>query len=234
MKKRLCMAIALLLCFCSMFTVQAAAFSDTEGHWAEASIQKWADKGVISGYPDGTFQPEKPVTRAEFAKIITLAFDLAPIDLTGAYTDLDAEAWYYPYVECAASYIPNYAPPIRYSTDEPYTLNRSGFLPDEDIIRIHAAEALVRLKMEKEQLDLALPPIQEIQGTLQDMYKDGEYEQLYIMHGTVPKNVERVDTYTYLATELNIMEGYPDGYFGPLMPVSRAYLLTMIDQILGE
>lgn len=52
-------------------------FNDIKNHWAKDTIEKWKDKGVISGYPDGTFKPDNPVTRAELAKILTLAFDPA-------------------------------------------------------------------------------------------------------------------------------------------------------------
>lgn len=40
------------------------------GHWAEKEIQMLYLKGIINGYPDGTFKPERPVLRAELAKVI--------------------------------------------------------------------------------------------------------------------------------------------------------------------
>lgn len=52
--------------------------NDIIGHWAEASIKEMVQKGVISGYPDGTFQPDRNITRAEFVKILIKAFDLQP------------------------------------------------------------------------------------------------------------------------------------------------------------
>ncbi|MDA8212150.1 MAG: glucosaminidase domain-containing protein [Clostridia bacterium] len=42
-------------------------FSDIKGHWAHDIIVKAKELGLMSGYPDGTFQPDKPVTRAELA-----------------------------------------------------------------------------------------------------------------------------------------------------------------------
>jgi hypothetical protein len=47
-------------------------------HWAEKSIQTLMNKAVIQGYPDGTFKPEQPVTRAEFATMLTKAFGYRP------------------------------------------------------------------------------------------------------------------------------------------------------------
>lgn len=47
-----------------------SAFPDTKGHWAEDSIHKAAEKGLIGGYADGTFRPDRPVTRKQMAVIL--------------------------------------------------------------------------------------------------------------------------------------------------------------------
>ncbi len=44
--------------------------SDISGHWAEASIKQAINLGIVTGYPDGTFQPGNTVTRAEFSVIL--------------------------------------------------------------------------------------------------------------------------------------------------------------------
>lgn len=43
---------------------------DITGHWAEAAIRRCMERGQLKGYPDGSFQPDKPVTRAELAVIL--------------------------------------------------------------------------------------------------------------------------------------------------------------------
>lgn len=43
---------------------------DVTGHWAEKSIRRCIERGLLRGYPDGSFQPDKPVTRAELAVIL--------------------------------------------------------------------------------------------------------------------------------------------------------------------
>ncbi|WP_407870632.1 cadherin-like beta sandwich domain-containing protein [Paenibacillus sp. P36] len=45
-------------------------FSDISGHWAEVSIKQAVNLGIVNGYPDGTFKPNKTVTRAEFAVML--------------------------------------------------------------------------------------------------------------------------------------------------------------------
>jgi S-layer homology domain len=55
-----------------------ANLSDISGNWAEPFIRVLTEKGIIAGYPDGTFQPDRPVTRAEFAALVNKAFPDAP------------------------------------------------------------------------------------------------------------------------------------------------------------
>lgn len=43
---------------------------DITGHWAEAAIRRCIERGLLLGYPDGSFGPDKPVTRAELAVIL--------------------------------------------------------------------------------------------------------------------------------------------------------------------
>ncbi|MEK0315016.1 S-layer homology domain-containing protein [Cohnella sp. 56] len=51
------------------------SFSDIAGHWAEASIKQAVSLGIVSGYPDGTFNPNRIVTRAEFAVMLMNALN---------------------------------------------------------------------------------------------------------------------------------------------------------------
>ncbi|MCD8390610.1 MAG: S-layer homology domain-containing protein, partial [Firmicutes bacterium] len=223
-------------------TALASDFSDISGHWAEETIEKWADKDIISGYPDGTFLPDNTVTRAEFAKIITNAFDLENTNentLTeNPYDDVDEDAWYWQYVSCAASYIPVYPLPVTYESNIPYIDNHddasNGFLPDTPVLRAHAAETLSEIKIERDSLEITMPTISEIQQDLLDTFADADFEELFGgMHG-VPDNVSRMFEYAWLANELGIMEGDADGYFLPYGQLTRAELVTLVDRMIEE
>lgn len=48
----------------------AQTLSDVQNHWAAKPVNTLIAKGVIDGYPDGTFKPDQPITRAEFAKMV--------------------------------------------------------------------------------------------------------------------------------------------------------------------
>lgn len=51
---------------------------DVNSSWAKDDILTLVNKGIINGYPDGTFRPQRGITRAEFAKIVARAFHLDP------------------------------------------------------------------------------------------------------------------------------------------------------------
>ncbi len=50
--------------------------TDIEEHWGASSIRHLVKMGIMAGYPDKTFQPDQPVTRAEFAVVLVKTFDL--------------------------------------------------------------------------------------------------------------------------------------------------------------
>ncbi len=51
-------------------------FVDIADHWANAAIQEAAQKGLMKGFPDGSFQPNKALTRAEFAVMLARVLQL--------------------------------------------------------------------------------------------------------------------------------------------------------------
>lgn len=74
-----------LLIFAFMITfssqlVFAYAFSDVEGKDCEVAINFLTEKGIVTGYSDGTFYPNTPVTRAELCKLIVVTNDLKEIN----------------------------------------------------------------------------------------------------------------------------------------------------------
>ncbi|HAS74393.1 MAG TPA: hypothetical protein DCS67_09640 [Clostridiales bacterium UBA8960] len=76
-------------------TTFAAAFGDVNGHWAETYIDTIKPLGVISGYPDGTFRPDRTITRAEFISITVNSLGSVPRN------PISGEFWAMPHVELA-------------------------------------------------------------------------------------------------------------------------------------
>lgn len=51
---------------------------DVEGHWSAAFVRGLASRGLIAGYPDGTFRPDRTLSRAELAALVVAALDPQP------------------------------------------------------------------------------------------------------------------------------------------------------------
>jgi Fibronectin type III domain./S-layer homology domain. len=64
-------------------------FSDIAGHWAEANIKKAVSDGIVKGYSDGTFKPNRTVTRAEFAVMLMNALKPQEEGAALAFADTD-------------------------------------------------------------------------------------------------------------------------------------------------
>lgn len=88
---------------------QGAGFSDVEGHWAKEQIEDWSGKGLVSGYDDGTFKPERGVTRAEFITFVNRAYGLTA-KVRADFSDVSPQDWFAEEVAkaVAAGYISGY------------------------------------------------------------------------------------------------------------------------------
>lgn len=77
--------IAIILCLLTIFIgtpsqsyASASYFSDTKNHWASATIQWAVSNKITEGYPDGTFQPNRKVSEAEFLVMFIRAYEIVP------------------------------------------------------------------------------------------------------------------------------------------------------------
>ncbi len=82
--------------------ITAVAYKDVnDTHWAFSAISTLTESGVLKGFTDGTFLPEKSVTRAEFVcALIKLKKD-ATAQYTGIFADVAEGDWFAPYVQKA-------------------------------------------------------------------------------------------------------------------------------------
>ena len=86
--------------FAQLYDESGATFSDVENHWAKSYVNKATTAGWIAGYPDNTFKPENPITRAEVMTIINrvLARCVNEEGLhedTRLWIDMDENDWFY-------------------------------------------------------------------------------------------------------------------------------------------
>lgn len=83
-------------------TSSTTSFADVKGvEWAETAINTLAQAGVIEGDENGMFRPNDSVKREEFLKMLMKAFNLSGSTTAVSFGDVDANAWYAPYVSAA-------------------------------------------------------------------------------------------------------------------------------------
>jgi S-layer homology domain len=79
-------------------TVSLAQTSFTDvssNYWAAEFIQELAQRGVIAGFPDGSFRPDQAVTRAQFAAMVRKAFQKASERQAVRFYDVPSNYWAY-------------------------------------------------------------------------------------------------------------------------------------------
>ncbi|CAM4516487.1 mannan endo-1,4-beta-mannosidase [Paenibacillus endophyticus] len=83
--------------------------TDTQGHWAQAAIERWQSNGVINGYSDGSFRPNRTINRAELVTIINASLGFRS-QSEQPFSDVAASAWYAEAVSAAreAGYFEGY------------------------------------------------------------------------------------------------------------------------------
>lgn len=79
-------------------TKAQVTFSDIEGHWAKGWIEKAVKLGFVSGYEDGTFKPDRTITRAEFSKLINNAIHTEK-KASLSFSDVNNKEWFYEEVQ---------------------------------------------------------------------------------------------------------------------------------------
>ncbi len=112
----------------------SGVFPDTLDSWARADVAAAVRAGIAGGFPDGTFAPDAPVTRAQFARILasalpSLLYRTAPG--SALPPDVPATSWEAPFVAAVVGALPGYAA-------------GQAFLPDQAVTREEAAAWTVR------------------------------------------------------------------------------------------
>lgn len=129
--------------------VKSGSFRDvTRGHWAFASVERAAELGLVTGYSDGTFRPDTPVTRAQFVLMLWRMCSKPAAAKAASFADASAD-WY--------------QDALSWAVEKGYVNGLSGtrFGPDAPITRQQAMAILFRLNGGQSGTELTLTGIYE-------------------------------------------------------------------------
>ncbi|MFD0590481.1 S-layer homology domain-containing protein [Paenibacillus sp. GCM10027627] len=186
---------------------RSAVFSDMKGHWAEEPVGRMASRLVLEGGANGSFSPNKAISRAQFAAIIVRALGLKLESGSAGFSDVDKSAWY---------------------ADVVYTASKSGlitgyedgsFRPEASITR-EQAMVIVAKAMDRLSINTEMTP-EEIDSIVKP-YRDG---------ASVSKWAK-----TAVAANLKagMVNGRSAEALDPKAFVSRAEVAVIAERLLGK
>lgn len=216
-KSIICMAVAFILAMSSFTAVFAdninqiigsgntVVFNDVPNdYWAKDQIDYFAQQGIVTGYEDGSFNPEGGVTREEFCKVLLTAFgQKGTPNAEPSFSDVAQDRWSFEYIEGCRNFLTGYSNPFG---------GLPAFHPTEYATREDIAVALVKLlgysDTDANDKDYALK-----------RFNDGSS----ISPSLLP--------YVSVACEKGFISGYPDGTFGPLKGITRAETIVLLNRV---
>ncbi|MDV2992573.1 MAG: hypothetical protein N4J56_002227 [Chroococcidiopsis sp. SAG 2025] len=182
----------------------AVSFTDVDpNYWAYPFIQALTSGNAIAGFPDGTFRPEQPVNRAEFAAMLQKAVNPNPVRQLspGGFADVPTDYW------GAAAIATAYEG--RFMDGYP----DNTFQPEREIPKAQAITALAN--------GLKLTPSEEATNIVNTYYTDATQIPTYALAPIAA------------ATQANVVVNYPDvKTLNPQAPLTRAEAAAHLYQAL--
>jgi hypothetical protein len=183
----------------------AIIFEDvTENYgWAKDAINKFAQMGIVQGVAEGKFAPDEMVTREQFAKMLTLTFNISLISSEEpSFMDVKKDKWSYPYIEACKDFLTGYS---LQDGSELY------YASEETAIREDIAAALVRI----------MSLIDE--NTYSSDYAQNTFKDANDISNNLLKHVS-------IAAECGLIMGYDDGTFKPKKSITRAETVVLLNR----
>jgi VCBS repeat-containing protein len=79
-------------------------FADVSSHWAKDAVNNMGSRMVVTGIGNGSYEPDRSITRAEFATIVVRALGLAQSTGESGFGDVSLSDWFNGYVGTATAY----------------------------------------------------------------------------------------------------------------------------------
>lgn len=180
-------------------------FSDVENHWAQEAINDMGSRMVVNGVSNNLFEPEREITRAEFATIIVRALGLKPGLGNNIFTDVSDSDWYSDYIKTA----------VEYNLITGYGNGKFG--PMDKITREQAMTMVARA-MEITGLDTELT--------------DGEIEQLLLVFTDASLSAEYAKSSIAICVKNEIVSGRTSNLIAPKDNITRAEVAVIVKRLL--
>jgi len=184
------------------------SFSDIAGHWAEKGIKAWTTRQLAGGYPDGTFRPDSPITRAEFLTLVNRAFGYTAAG-QASYCDVAETDWFAGEIAKAAA--------VGYLGGYP-----DGTVKPRNPITRQEAAALFAKILPPSETSVATETF-EISATQNQTAQFADQAQIPAWSQAA----------IAAAVRGGYMSGYPDGTFQPTRPITRAEAISVLDRAVG-
>ncbi len=179
-------------------------FSDIPNHWARLFITALAQRGIVTGLPNGTFRPDNSLTRAEFAVVIAKAFP-----------KVTKKRQYVPFVDIPANFWAATAIQTAYETGFISGFGDNRFRPDNRITRLEVILSLVT------GLDIATKVKPDLVSVLPQIYQDASQIPGYGRNQVA------------IATSSGIVTSFPSvKVLNPTLAATRADIVVFVYQAL--
>ncbi|BBC22258.1 DUF1565 domain-containing protein [Pseudanabaena sp. ABRG5-3] len=152
-------------------TTQVAFKDVPANYWGQTFIQELASRNIIKGFPDGSFRPNDPVTRAQFAAILSQAMNKPATRSNVAFADVASNFW-------AAAAIQK-----AYATGFMSGYSITTFRPNENISRVQILVSLAN--------GLGYSPTKSTDSTLQ-VYSDANTIPAYARNSVAAATENRM------------------------------------------
>ncbi len=213
MKKLITGAIVTATALVMGVSALGATFSDVEGTayaWAQSYIEDMADRGLISGYEDGTFKPGNTVSKIEAISLFARAM--------GSRSELNSKALEYAmeeYGDIVDTYDLNFG-----QEDVAYMLYR-GALTQSEADSYLKGDTKNQPMLRYEAATIITKAMGGDGEAKRNLVLDMEYTDV----SQIPSSAKK---YVYYVTEKGIMSGMGDGTFSPKTSLLRAEVAVML------
>lgn len=182
-------------------------FSDVNAHWAKESVNNMGSRMVVSGVGNGNYEPDRNMTRAEFAAVMVRALGLEPGNGASSFGDVASNEWYCGYVKTAAAYgiIKGYSD--------------AAFGPDDTITREQAMTMIARAMK-----------ITELKAGL----TDGEGNKLMAAYSDSATVSTYANTSIAECIKTGVVSGRQNHTLAPKAYVTRAEVAAMVERLLQK